>query len=294
MGLDIEIEALYKEINIQKIIEFIKKSKFTKLKGDIIFKGEKNGKPITSLKDVGLKKVELEDNHKDYLKIGPFYFKVYTASWAFGKYPENLKDEEIKIKEDYEDLYIDGCWITIENWDGLYGLRSFFDPYLFQRDQWTEFFRNREEDVKYAIANSSNLVNFAIELIKETKPLKLIIDYEGEGIDKDEQPRSWFSYSKKLKDFSVMAKACQKMKGQSYELEGSLSKVLQRCVYKTFELNEGFAVQISPTIDMLNDPEYKNFYDLLYDKGSSVQIGPTIKMDITIFVPGMPKDERRE
>lgn len=275
MGHRIEIKGLYEEIDIHKMIEFTKKSKFLKLNGEMTIEGEKKGKPITSLKDIDSNKLKLEYNLKDCFKFGNFYCKTYKASWKPGKELDKLDYKEVNIKDEYRDEYIGGCSLTFENFNGVYRLILRLYENNFEKNEWSAFFKEdtAKKLSKCAIKNSERLVNFAIDLIKETKPLKLIIDYEGEGIcyegkgdrvDKDEQLRSWFSYSKKLDDFLTMAKACQTIKEPTKQFESPDIRIIQKCAYKTFEFDNGFAVQISPTIDVHNDLEYNSFYSKIY------------------------------
>ncbi len=272
MGQRIEIKGLYEEIDISEMIEFTKKSKFLKLNGEMTFEGEKNDKPITSLKDACSNKLKLEHNLKDCFKIGKFYCKTYLASWNTDKKRGELDYNEVDIRDEYRDEYVGGCSLTFENFNGAYRLSLTLYENNFEKNDWTAFFKDdvAKKLTDYAEKNSERLVQFVIDLIKETNPLKLIIDYEGEGIcyegkgdrvDKDEQLQSWFSYSRKLDDFTTIAKACQSIKKSNEKSEGSLIKIIKNCAYKTFELDDGFAVQLSPVIDMHNDPKYIDFYN---------------------------------
>ncbi len=177
MGNRIEIKGLYEEIDIQKMIEFTKKSKFLKLNGEMIFEGEKNDKPITSLNEVGPNKLKLEHNLKDHFKIGKFYCKTYMASWKPCKELDKVDYEEVNIEDEYRDEYIGGCSLTFENFNGVYILSLTLYENNFEKKEWTAFFKGNvaKKLTNYAEKNSERLVQFAIEIIKETSPLKLMV-----------------------------------------------------------------------------------------------------------------------
>jgi len=250
--METEIKAIYKEMDTKKFLKFIENNVFLKFGDNAEIYNETTEEYNVGIKNIGFKVIFFSGIPIDVQHLNDKEKKNF------------IKDEHLPIFD-----------ISIEKIEKQHNhsiLTIRFQADTFETISWKDIYKIKDGR-KYAIKNSERLVNFAIDLIKETKPLKLIIDYEGKGIcyegkgdrvDKDEQLRSWFSYSKKLDDFLTMAKAYQTIKEQNKQFEGSTSKILKNCAYKTFEFDEGFAVQISPTIDVHNDLEYNNFYNKIH------------------------------